>query len=270
VRICRRSFLLTAKVRRIKVLSSPRRFASQKRSCGGQENDKGLFLKDTAMAGRLKSYFLRGLAVLIPTVVTIWIFVWGYNFIYEKMGVHVKEGLEYLIRMAGGSEQELGRFWVEGFLSAAGFVIALAAILVLGAFLASVVGRAIWRQIERFIMNTPLLKQVFPYVKQITDFFLTQDETKQMFSKVVAVEFPRKGVWSIGFVTGSGIKRIADNTGKEYLTVFIATTPSPLTGFTMVVPKEEVLELDMKIEEAFRFIVSAGLIAPTPERKLER
>jgi len=221
------------------------------------------------MSGRLKSYFLRGLAVLLPTVVTIWIFVWGYKFIHETLGVHVKRGLEYLIKLAGGSERELGRFWVEGFLSAAGFVIALAAILVLGAFLASVVGRAIWRQIEKFIMNTPLLKQVFPYVKQITDFFLTQDETKQIFSKVVAVEFPRKGTWSIGFVTGSGIKKIVDRMEKEFVTVFVATTPSPLTGFTIIVPKEDVIELDMPIEEAIRFIVSAGVIAPTPERKLE-
>ena len=228
-----------------------------------------MFLKDTAMSGRLKSYFLRGLAVLLPTVVTIWIFVWGYKFIHETLGVHVKRGLEYLIKLAGGSERELSRFWVEGFLSAAGFVIALAAILVLGAFLASVVGRAIWRQIEKFIMNTPLLKQVFPYVKQITDFFLTQDETKQIFSKVVAVEFPRKGAWSIGFVTGSGIKKIVDRMEKEFVTVFVATTPSPLTGFTIIVPKEDVIELDMPIEDAIRFIVSAGVIAPTPERKLE-
>jgi uncharacterized membrane protein len=83
-----------------------------------------------------------------------------------------------------------------------------------------------------------------------------------MFTRVVAVEYPRKGVWSIGLVTGTGLKKIEENVEKEFLTVFIATTPSPLTGFLVIVPKDEVMDLDMPIEEAFQFIISAGVITP--------
>jgi uncharacterized membrane protein len=222
-----------------------------------------------AKMGRFKSYFLRGLAVLLPTVLTIWIFIWGYHFINDTISVYIKRGIVYVIKLAGGSEEELGKFWVDGFLSAAGFLIALGIVIAVGAFLASVLGRTIWRLVERLMMNTPLLKQVYPFFKQITDFFLSQEDTKKMFSRVVAVEYPRKGVWSVGLVTGTGLKKIIESSEKEFLTVFIATTPSPLTGFVVIVPKEEVLDLDMTIEEAFRFLISAGLITPGSSGKVE-
>ncbi len=220
-----------------------------------------------SVKGRFKSYFLRGLAVFLPTIVTIWVFVWGYSFIQDKIGIHIKRGLVYLITQAGGSQEELGRFWIDSMLSVAGFVIALVAFLVIGALLASVVGRAIWAQVEKFIMNTPFLRQVYPYVKQVTDFFLTQEEKKKMFSRVVAVEYPRRGVWSLGLVTGSGIKKVVDNVQKEFLTLLIPTSPTPFTGFVIMVPKEDTIEVDMTIEDALRFAVSAGVIAPGPRAK---
>jgi len=128
--------------------------------------------------------------------------------------------------------------------------------------LASVVGRTLWRLIEKFIMNTPLLRRVYPYVKQVTDFLLTQEEQKELFKRVVAVEYPRKGVWSMGFVTGSGIKKVAQDLKKEILTVLIPTSPTPFTGFIVMVPKEQTIELDITVEEALRFAVSAGVITP--------
>lgn len=212
--------------------------------------------------GRFKTYFFRGLAVLLPTIVTIWIFIWGYKFIYDKIGIYIKRGLRYLIILGGGSEPELAKLWIDAALSIAGFLIALLAVFIVGAFLASVVGKTLWRMVERFIMNTPFLKQVYPYVKQVTDFLLTQEEKKRMFSRVVAVEYPRKGIWSMGLVTGSGLKKIIDNVEKEFLTVLMPTSPTPFTGFVIMVPKEQVMDLDMTVEEALRFAVSAGVIAP--------
>jgi uncharacterized membrane protein len=216
--------------------------------------------------GRFKTYFFRGLAVLLPTIVTIWIFIWGYKLIYDKIGVYIKRGLRYVIILAGASKPELDRFWIDAALSVAGFLIALLAVFIVGAFLASVVGKTLWRMVERFIMNTPFLKQVYPYVKQITDFLLTQEEQKRMFSRVVAVEYPRKGIWSMGLVTGSGLRKIIDNIEKEFLTVLIPTSPTPFTGFVIMVPKEQVMDLDMTVEEAVRFAVSAGVIAPQSSR----
>ncbi len=217
---------------------------------------------------RFKSYFLRGLAVLLPTLLTIGILVWGYNFIQNTMTVHINRGLVWLIVRFQGShggltEADLTRILVDGAAgSAVGFVIALLIVLAVGALLASVVGRALWRVIEAFIMNTPVLRRVYPYVKQVTDFVLTQEEQQKMFSRVVAVEYPRQGIWSIGFVTGSGVERVRQKVRKELLTVLIPNSPTPLTGYVIMVPKNETIALEMTIEEAFRFCVSAGVVAP--------
>lgn len=216
---------------------------------------------------RFKSYFLRGLAVLLPTLLTIWILVWGYNFIQNNVSVHINRGLVWVISRFQGEHgptpEDLTRILVDGAAgSAVGFFIALLVVFVVGALLASVVGRALWRVIEAFIMSTPVLRRVYPYVKQVTDFVLTQEEQQKMFSRVVAVEYPRKGIWSIGFVTGSGLKRITQSVQKEFLTVLIPNSPTPVTGYVIVVPKEQTIALEMTIEEAFRFAVSAGVIAP--------
>jgi len=214
-----------------------------------------------------RSYFLRGLAVLLPTIVTIWIFFWGYKFIQENISVYVNRGIVRLVMFLQGEQQyltkeDMVKFWVDGWGSIAGFLIALVMVCVVGAMLASVVGRTLWRMVEKFIMNTPFLRQVYPYVKQITDFLLKPGEQEKLFSRVVVVEYPRKGLWSIGMVTGSGIKKIVDKEEKEFLTVFIATTPSPVTGFVILVPKDEVIDAGMTIEDAIRFIVSGGVISP--------
>lgn len=225
------------------------------------------------MAGRFKSYFLRGLAVLLPTILTIWIFVWGYSFIQDNIGIHINRGLvrlTILVKGLGGGNAQVRKvwsdFWVDGWGSIAGFIVALVAVCILGAILASVVGRTIWRMVEGFIMNTPFLRRVYPYIKQITDFVLTQEEKKKMFSRVVAVEYPRKGIWSMGFVTGSGLEKVVNNVKKEFLTVLIPTSPTPFTGFVIMVPKKQTIELDMTMEEALRFAVSAGVITPGGER----
>ncbi|MFC1737675.1 DUF502 domain-containing protein [Planctomycetota bacterium] len=223
--------------------------------------------KNMPISGRLKSYFFRGLAVLLPSIVTIWIFVWGYRFIQSKISIHIKRGLIRLIEFSGGSAEELSKLWVDTALAIAGFIIAVIAVCIIGAILASVVGKSLWRLVEKFIMNTPLLRRVYPYVKQVTDFVLTQEEQKKMFSRVVAVEYPREGIWSIGFVTGSGLKKLVDNVEKEFLTILIPNSPMPVTGYVIMVPKELTIPLDMTVEEAFRFAVSAGVISPDEHRR---
>ena len=224
---------------------------------------------------RFRNYFLRGLAVLLPTVLTISLFYVGYGFIKDNISVYINRGLVRLTMLVKGLEwndqsneamrQVWSNFWIEGWGSIAGFLIALVAVCIVGALLASVVGKTLWRMTEKFIMNTPFLRRVYPYIKQITDFLLTQEEQKKLFSRVVAVEYPRKSIWSIGFVTGSGIQRVVDNVKKEFLTVLIPTSPTPFTGFVIMVPKKQTIELDMTVEEALRFTVSAGVIAPGSE-----
>jgi uncharacterized membrane protein len=161
------------------------------------------------------------------------------------------------------------KFWIDGWGSIAGFLIALIAVCVVGALLASVMGRTIWRMVEKFIMNTPVLSKVYPYVKQVTDFLFAREEQEKLpFSRVVAVEYPRKGIWSLGLVTGSGLTKIVDNVRKEFLTILIPTSPTPFTGFVIIVPKKQIIDMDMTIEEAFRFTVSGGVITPGQKQNM--
>ena len=221
------------------------------------------------MAGRFKTYFLRGLAVLLPTVVTIGIFVWGYTLIQKYIGYYINQGivsLQMLIQRHALDNKTVRKalegFWVEGAGSMAGFIVALVIVLIVGALLASVVGKTLWRLIENFIMNTPVLRHIYPYVKQVTDFLLTQEDQGRLFRRVVAIEYPRKGIWSIGFVTGSGMERVSDSIKEEMLTVLVPTSPTPLTGFVVMVPRKKTIDVGMTVEEAFRFIVTGGVVAP--------
>ena len=225
---------------------------------------------------RFRGYFLRGLAVLLPTILTIWILAWGYGLIQRNISVHINRGIVkaqtwvWVQRHEGISdnaikayEENLNKRFVNGFAgSLVGLLIAVVLTVLVGALLASVVGRALWRVVEASIMNTPVVRRVYPYVKQVTDFLLPPEDHKHMFSSVVAVEYPRHGCWSIGFVTGSGLKGISQGEEREYLTVLVSTSPTPITGPVVIVPKEEAIVLDMTIEEAVRFIVSGGVVVP--------
>lgn len=217
------------------------------------------------IAERFRDHFLKGLAVILPTIVTIWIFIWGYSFIQNSIGIHISRSLAWLTILLSGAHADVDRqrliqFWVEGWGAIIGFVIALMVVFAVGLMLASMVGKALWRMVEKFIMNTPFLRQVYPYVKQVTDFLFAKDEQKKMLSRVVAVEYPRKGIWTLGFVTGRSFKKIRENTQKELLAVLMPTSPTPFTGFVIMVPQDEVIELDIPMEDALRFIISCGVI----------
>jgi uncharacterized membrane protein len=225
---------------------------------------------------RFRNYFLRGLAVLLPTMLTIWILAWGYGLIRWNVSVHINRGIVraqtwvWAQKHPGISDDAIEKYrsdlderFAKGFAgSIVGLLIAAVVTVLVGALLAGVVGRAVWRVIEASIANTPVVRRVYPYVKQVTDFMLPLEDQKSMFSKVVAVEYPRQGCWSVGFVTGSGLRQISQHERQEFLTVLVSTSPTPITGPVVVVPKEETISLDMTIEEAVRFVVSAGVVAP--------
>jgi uncharacterized membrane protein len=217
-----------------------------------------------------RTYFFRGMAALLPTILTIWIFVQCYHFIQDRVSIHINRGLVWLIGRVfkeKWTQDFLQDFWVEGPGKITGFFIAVVGVVFIGAFLASVMGRTLWHMFERMLVNIPLVKKVYPYIKQITDFFLTKQNLA--FNDVVALQYPRKGVWSVGLVTGAGLKKISDSLSKEFLTVFVPTSPTPFTGYVIMTPKDETIELDMTIEEALRFTVSGGVITPAEQRAFE-
>lgn len=215
-----------------------------------------------------RSYFFRGLAALLPTVLTIWIFVQCYVFIQDKISIHINRGLVHLILWITDrySKEFLVDFWVDGSGKITGFFVAAIGVVFIGAFLASVMGRTIWRFFEKALVNIPLFRSVYPHIKQVTDFLLTKKDLA--FSKVVALEYPRKGMWSIGLVTGKGLKRVSG--AEEFLTVFVPTSPTPFTGYVVMIPKCDTIDLELTIEEAIRFVISGGVITPAEQLAFEK
>jgi len=148
-------------------------------------------------------------------------------------------------------------------LQGVGFVLAIVGIYFIGRFVASFIGRFVWRLAEKALMRAPLVKQIYPNVKQVTDFFLS--DRKVDFSRVVAVEYPRKGVWSLGLVTGPGMRTVSEATNSDLLTIFVPSSPTPVTGYTVTVRRDEVIDLPLTIDEALRFTVSGGVVVPPGE-----
>jgi uncharacterized membrane protein len=255
-----------------------------------------------------RGYFFRGLAALLPTILTIWLFVQFYVFVQENVSSRINRGVvkvmvalvdwyptvsdeqkkAYVIVqepelqtnpgalalriqeedvIKGARIREAERYWVEGPGQITGFIVAFIAVCVLGAFLASVVGKSLWRMFERALVRMPLVRKVYPYIKQVTDFLLAKKDLS--FNEVVALQYPRRDVWSVGLVTGKGLKKISDEKEKEFLTVFVPTSPTPFTGYVIMTPKDETIALDMTIEEAMRFTISGGVITPAEHRAFQ-
>ena len=144
-----------------------------------------------------------------------------------------------------------------------GLVIAAFLVYLAGRFLGSFLGKRLYQSAEQMLTGIPGFKQVYPYVKQVTEFMFGGDgKDKVKFNKVVAVEYPRKGLWSVGLVTGETMSTIQIGIGKECVTVFIPSSPTPFTGYVITVPIEDTMDLPITIDEALRFTVSGGVIIP--------
>lgn len=129
-----------------------------------------------------------------------------------------------------------------------------------GKFLAAGIGRVFWNLFERLILQLPLVRNVYSSVKQVTDLMFSDAEIQ--FNRVVAIEYPRKGTWSLGFVTGEGLADIRTAANEPVMNVFVPSSPMPLTGWTLVLPKSEVIDLDMTIDQACQFLISCGVVVP--------
>jgi uncharacterized membrane protein len=130
----------------------------------------------------------------------------------------------------------------------------------LGWLLAAGVGRLMWASFERLIDRLPLIRNVYSSVKQVTDFVFSEQTIE--FNRVVAVEYPRKGIWSIGFVTGESLLDIRSAVNEPVVSLLMPTSPLPMTGFTITMRKSETIDLDMTIDQAIQFMVSCGVVIP--------
>ncbi len=136
----------------------------------------------------------------------------------------------------------------------------LLCLYVIGKFLAAGVGRMFWNFFEGLIHRLPLIRNVYSSVKQVTDFVFSEREIE--FTRVVAVEYPRKGIWTLAFVTGESMLDIRSAANEPVVSLLIPTSPMPATGFTVSVPKSETIDLDITMDQAIQFIVSCGVVVP--------
>jgi len=130
----------------------------------------------------------------------------------------------------------------------------------LGKSLAARLGRMFWNLFEQLFHGLPLVRNVYASVKQVTDFVFSESEIE--YTRVVAVEYPRKGIWSIGFVTGESMLDIRCAANEQVLSVLMPTSPMPVTGFTITVLKSETVDLDLTIDQALQFVISCGVVVP--------
>jgi len=137
----------------------------------------------------------------------------------------------------------------------------------LGRFLAAGMGRLMWATFENLIQRVPIIRNVYSAVKQVTDFVFTERDIE--FNRVVAVEYPRKGVWSVGFVTGESMLDIRSSANEPVLSVLMPTSPMPATGFTITVRKSETIDLDITVDQAIQFVVSCGVVVPLQQQHKE-
>lgn len=194
---------------------------------------------------KLKRYFITGLIVFLPAFLTIYVILAILKFLDNILGRYINIFLYHTL----------------GF-KIFGLGILLFAILVFlsGVFAVNFLGKRILPALERFFVRIPLVHEFYPAIKQMVIFLFS--EKHQSFKSVALVEYPRKGIYSIGFITNDGVKQIQDKVGIELINVFIASSPNPLTGFLVLVRKEEVQHLELSIEEGMKLLISGGIINP--------
>jgi uncharacterized membrane protein len=213
-----------------------------------------------------KNMFVTGIGALLPTMITIFIMVLAFRFMYDYIAQPLGRGVLLLVCFVFGISPN----HVENntaIIAMVGFPLAIIVVFFAGYMMATFLGRTILRGIEKFILSRfPVINSIYPYAKQIADIFVTNDN-KAKFQKVVAVEYPRQGVYQIGFITSEGLKDISDAVGKKITTVFLPTSPTPFTGWTAFIPSEQVIPLSISVDEAVRILISGGLLMPQSQIK---
>ncbi|NDV63257.1 DUF502 domain-containing protein [Puniceicoccales bacterium CK1056] len=203
------------------------------------------------MLRNLRNAFVSGLLLLAPVGVTFFVI----NFLIQKIGIPTRQLIFFFI-----PPKQFSHVWLEYSLYVAAIVVVGCLITLLGWLSKLLIGRILVNTFERVVDNVPVVRNVYNTVKQIRDTFVQQE--KAVFQKSVLIEYPRKGIWVLGFMTGHGKGEIQAQTHSELINVFIPTTPNPTSGFLLMVPKEEVRELDMSIPDAMKLIISGGAVVP--------
>ena len=199
----------------------------------------------------LKNDLIAGLLVAIPLATTIWLSV-----SIAKWAIDLFTRIPKQINPFDG----LDPFVTNVLDFAVGLAVPLVAILVIGLMARNIVGRWLLDFGEQFLQAIPLAGSVYKTLKQILETLLGDSKTK--FRRVVMIEYPRRGIWTIGFVTGKVSSQLQTHHAEDMISVFIPTTPNPTSGWYAIVPKKEAIDINISIEDAFKVLISGGIVSP--------
>ena len=208
------------------------------------EREKAVFMK---LGGKLKAYFFTGILVTAPVMITF--------FVAYKLIVFVDVSVNKLLPPQFALNNYLP-FTIPGL----GIIILVVALILIGMFAAGFLGRFFLRLGEWIVYKVPFISSVYSLLKQIFETFLSSKS--DAFKKVVLLEYPRKGIWILGFVCTDTEGEVKDIVKKDMVNVFIPTTPNPTSGFLIFVPREDVVELEMSVEDGIKFVISGGIVSP--------
>ena len=193
----------------------------------------------------LRKNFLAGTLIVLPVIITIYLFLALFKFVDGILGRYINR---YLMQEYGYNIPGLG------------IIFGIIIIFLVGFIATHLISRRTLAFFERWFIKFPIIKQIYPAAKQIIAFLFT--DTRSTFKKTVLIEYPRKGIYTLAFLTNDGAKYFSEKTRHELVNVFIPSTPGPLTGFMAMVPKRDVIFVDVTVEDALKMLISGGVVNP--------
>ena len=204
----------------------------------------------------IKKYLITGMLVWLPLAITVWVLLWLVGLMDAIFG-GVLFGIEAFLPGEVATAFDRLRA-IHGL----GVILVLLVLLFTGALVSNVAGRWLVRQWDRLFTNIPIVKSIYTSVKKVSNTLFSSDGNA--FRKAMLVQYPRAGVWTIAFQTGVPGGEVAQHLGADYVSVYVPTTPNPTSGFFLLVPRAEVIELDMSVDEALTYVISMGAVQPSP------
>lgn len=202
----------------------------------------------------VKKYFITGLLIWIPLTITFMVLAW------------IVGTLDQIIPLL---PQEIQPKQVLGFdIPGLGVLMSLAIILSTGLVAANVLGQKLVQVWEGLLSRIPVVKSIYSSVKQVSDTLFSS--SGQAFRQALLVQYPREGSWTIAFLTGKPGGDAANHLGSDFVSVYVPTTPNPTSGFFLMMPKADVIELEMSVDEALKYIISMGVVAPPLRKPTEK
>jgi uncharacterized membrane protein len=199
----------------------------------------------------IQRYFITGLVVWVPLVITVWVL----TFLVGTMD-------QTLLLLPQVARPE---HWLGVYIPGMGVVLTVLVVFVTGVFTANIIGQRLVRVAERALARIPVVNSIYSGVKQVSDTLFSPGG--QAFRKALLVQWPSPGMWTIAFLTGTPGGDVVNHLQGDYISIYVPTTPNPTGGYFVMVPRSAVIELDMTIDEALKYIVSMGVVAPGRSRR---